>query len=375
MLILCSSCGGGGGGDGVVVDTLASGAVRVRNVADPAVAPWRLTEGLRLGSVSSDGPDQFGQIRDVTADALGRIYVLESQAKQVRVFEPDGHFVRSLGHEGQGPGELANPIRLEWGPDDALWIVDFGNKRYEVFDTTGVRLASYPILPTSFGFGNRWAGGVLFEDQLRASVAAERHMVRREFVDGALSVLDTLTVPDPPGPETIEITVSVNGGSFKDDMPVPLAPVALIELDPNGEGWWVSDPGLSYRIARLSLRGDTLLVIEQPFDPLPVTDEAWARALEQLPEGADVPEERRADVHPPVTGLYPGRDGLLVRRQVTPDRVGYDAFERDGRFAGRIVTEVPLEDFRLMAWRDGALYGVIPDELDIPYVVRLDLSR
>jgi len=60
---------------------------------------------------------------------------------------------------------------------------------------------------------------------------------------------------------------------------------------------------------------------------------------------------------------------------VSPDRVGYDAFDADGRFSGRVATEVPLEDFRLTEWRGGALYGVIPDELGVPDVVRLKLSR
>jgi len=165
-LVLCWACGGDGGGDaGAVVDTLASGAVRVRNSGRPAVAPWHLAEDLRIGSVDSDGPDQFGHVRDVTADALGRIYVLDSQAKEVRVFEPNGRHLRTIGREGEGPGELAHPIRLEWGPEGALWIVDFGNRRYEVFDTTGTRLTSRPMLAGSFGFGNRWAGDTLFEDQ------------------------------------------------------------------------------------------------------------------------------------------------------------------------------------------------------------------
>lgn len=69
-------------------------------------------------------------------------------------------------------------------------------------------------------------------------------------------MLDTVAVPDPPDPETIEATVSTDGGSFADDFPVPLAPAALLTSSPDG-GWWLSDPGIIRRLPT-SIRARTV---------------------------------------------------------------------------------------------------------------------
>jgi hypothetical protein len=70
--------------------------------------PFVLVEDLRIGS--ADGPleEQFGDIWGVLPDATGRIYILDGQAQEVRVFEPDGRFSHSIGRRGEGPGEMTS---------------------------------------------------------------------------------------------------------------------------------------------------------------------------------------------------------------------------------------------------------------------------
>lgn len=380
LALLCSSCGGAEDGSSrtVSVDTLATGTVRIRNPAEGALGdqPWRAVEGLRIGAVESTGPNQFGQVRDVTVDALGRLYVLEGQTNQVRVFSADGDHVRTFGREGSGPGELARPIGLEWGPDGNLWITDSGNRRYEVFDTTGVRLTSHPLSTASFGFGNMLGSDGLVYEQLmsRGAGTTRRTAIRRRLVENELVDVDTVPVPTIPESETMEITTRSDRGSFTLDFPIPLAPRSLTAQGPDG-AWWISDPGADYRIVALNLEGDTVRIIERAYTPIEVTDAAWARALEGAPEGAEIPDDRRAAVHPAVRSLAPSAEGLLVSRQVTTDRVGYDVFDPDGRYLGELQTDVALEGFRLFEWNGDALYGSLRDELDVPYVVRLDIER
>ena len=39
---------------------------------------------------------------------LGRLWIGDSQGKDVRVFDADGQFVRAVGQPGEGPGEFGS---------------------------------------------------------------------------------------------------------------------------------------------------------------------------------------------------------------------------------------------------------------------------
>lgn len=48
---------------------------------------------------------------DIVADDSGHIYVLGGVEQRVYVIDSDGRLIRTLGHEGQGPGEFES---LDW---------------------------------------------------------------------------------------------------------------------------------------------------------------------------------------------------------------------------------------------------------------------
>ncbi|MXX79056.1 MAG: hypothetical protein F4Z33_08930, partial [Gemmatimonadales bacterium] len=81
-------------GDTVVVRTL-SGSVWG---GDAALVPE-----LSIGEV--EGPDEylFGRIGSIAVDDDRNVYVFDQQAREVRMFGPEGGYVRTLGGPGQGP--------------------------------------------------------------------------------------------------------------------------------------------------------------------------------------------------------------------------------------------------------------------------------
>ena len=389
LSLLTARCGGEGGRGGGAgwdgsVDTLSTGVVRVTNPARGLWGEeerWRLETDLRIGSLDSGGPDQLGSVADLAVDESGRIYVLERQAREVRVFGPEGSWLRTFGSQGSGPGELEAPNSLEWGPRGHLWIADFRNRRFEVFDTTGTRVGSHPVEGMGFGFGSRWGPDSLLYDfvSVREGDRISRRVIRKRLEvgegDAQLVTTDTLRVPELPEAETVEINLTQGGRRLRMFVPVPLQPMAREELVP-GRGWWLSDPGSEYRLARVDLGGDTSLIVERRYESVPVTPEAREEALESLPEGADLDPDRIPDVHPPLSGMEAApRGGLWVRRQTAPDREGYDLFDPQGRYLGEVATDVALDRFTLEVLGEDALYGVLLDELDVPYVVRLRVVR
>ena len=154
---------------GGTIDTSASGLVQVSN---PMTGLWNVetsllvSEELRIGRSDGNGPDLFGRITDFAVDPAGRVYVFDGQAQELRVFDADGSYVRTVGRKGGGPGEFEQVIGMEWSPNGDLWLLDPSNNRISVIDTAGTYKTSHPalggfvIMPWPGGFDD---GGFLLQ--------------------------------------------------------------------------------------------------------------------------------------------------------------------------------------------------------------------
>ena len=81
---------------------------------------------LTFGSLDGDDPNLiFGDIRGIQAASNGTIYVLDFQATEVRAYDPDGQYLRTIAGPGEGPGEIteANGILLS---GDTLVVIEAG---------------------------------------------------------------------------------------------------------------------------------------------------------------------------------------------------------------------------------------------------------
>ncbi len=106
--------------------TIVSDSAGIRVVSNPAPdtpLDWTFTPTVTLGG-EEDGPQSFFSVseRTVGVDAAGRIYVLDTDGHRLLVFAGDGTHLRTLGREGEGPGEIAWPIRLNVKPDGTALI-------------------------------------------------------------------------------------------------------------------------------------------------------------------------------------------------------------------------------------------------------------
>jgi hypothetical protein len=48
----------------------------------------------------------------IAVDLLGNIYVLDFKSSDIKIFDPDGHFARTVGRPGAGPGELDGAVDI-----------------------------------------------------------------------------------------------------------------------------------------------------------------------------------------------------------------------------------------------------------------------
>jgi hypothetical protein len=127
-------------------------------IVDIQGAPWSApvwavidtNDVLRIVADDSRPETLFGRVRGTLELSDGRIAVLDIGRHAVHLFAADGSFLRTIGREGQGPGELAQPWRLIRAPGDTVGVYDMeGHLELLSLDDEGSRRVRVP--PTADG--------------------------------------------------------------------------------------------------------------------------------------------------------------------------------------------------------------------------------
>jgi hypothetical protein len=364
-------------GWGGTVDTLASGQIVVHNPAGSLWATgeeWTVSEELRIGTLDGTGPDMFGSISDFEIDGYGRFWLFEDQTQELRVFDAHGRHVRTVGRKGEGPGEFNRVIGMDWGPDGNLWLADPSNNRLSVVDTTGAQVASHPtiggimVMPWPGGFddaGHFYTYGVDPEVEDDFALVMIRH-------GRDLQPIDSVAPPEFPGEREMFELRNENSWMMTG---VPHAPSLEWRLAHDGTYW----AGLNgeYRIFQLSWQGDTLRSIRKEYRPLPVTAADMDRAREDLEWFTEAGGKADWSRIPPVKPAFEefafdDRGNLWVQLVAEGDREGrlYDVFDPHGRYLGEVALPFPAEFYPPPIIRDGYMFAVTEDELEVPFLVR-----
>jgi hypothetical protein len=335
-------------------------------------------EEWRIGSNEGDGPDLFGEIGALEVGPAGRVFLLESQAKEIRVFDTDGSHVRTIGRAGRGPGEFNRPLDIQFGPGGNLWVVDPQNNRLSVFDSAGTYLEGKYVgggiimVPWPGGFDDN---GFYYAPVMRPR-GGDVELALERF-DSDLTSLDTLTIPaDPVERERFEY----RGDRGYTWAPVPFDPEFHWRLAPDGTFWGMLEG--SYRLFQLTLDGDTLRSVTREFTRVPVTEADREQAREALAwfireYHGQVDWSKIPDHKPATEDFFFDDEGNIWVIPVTAAEREWrvvEIFDPEGRYLGRI--DLP---FRLArpypVIRDNVMHAVIEDEMEVPYVVRVRIEK
>lgn len=370
-----------------VVDTLPSGRVLVSS-ADREMhgegGGLRLVEELRIGDVLGEGPGALGDIVSLAVDGQGVFYVGDQAAKQVLVFDAGGTFVRGLGRAGGGPGEfrwLLGGVGIAWQPPDRLWVSD--PPFLSVMGTSGLLLAAsfggldlgtaVPPRVDQEGFayyGRRlpWTPGEPVNLAALGIASIDKYAVS----DAAEVVHAGSLKLDPPPTVVRQGPVDARESAVIFEISsLPMQPEVLWAIGPDGHAWVANTS--EYRVHEVTFAGDTLRTVELRREPDPLVGaERDSLAEAEGFEPDELPAFRRMfdriDVAP---------DGYLwVHRRLSNRTFAWDVFDPCGRFEGTVAPETPLgwwDPFVVAA--GGVLVAVTKDELDLEYVVRMQLQR
>ncbi|MBA2669694.1 MAG: 6-bladed beta-propeller [Gemmatimonadetes bacterium] len=370
------------------VETLANGAIRVTNPAEGSwgeASAWRLTPELQIGEVEGSTALMFASISGLEADHEGRIYILDRQANELRIFNPDGEHLRTVGRAGEGPGEYKSANGLLWLPGDSLLIVDQQGGRYSILTRDGDFARSVPRTLGFYGwaFLGGLVGGRVYEyasvgrdpEQRPALIGTPLRgssTIAADSQSGGALAQDTilLAAPDALSPEPFRVTAS--GGGMM--MGVPFSPGAVHHLLRDGDVW--HGHGSEFRLVRSNLASDTLMEVLLAADAAAVTPaeladwESSATVARFREMGGRLDMSRIPRTKPFFDSLYRDPDGFLwVSVPSGPEDTLFAIFDPEGRYLGR----VGVEGFRRLQWvppvvRNGQLYLAGQDELEVPRV-------
>jgi DNA-binding beta-propeller fold protein YncE len=87
---------------------------------------------------------QFFGPRDI-AVSEDAIYVVDTGNERVQLFTRDGTFVDAWGGYGSGADQLIEPVGIALGPDGNVYVADSGNARISIFTPDGEPVAQWPV--------------------------------------------------------------------------------------------------------------------------------------------------------------------------------------------------------------------------------------
>lgn len=345
------------------VDTLASGRVRVYNrdlLRSSPEPDFVLVEEIRLGQApertGGERPEVFGNVVGLAVDEVGRIYVADETDQGIRVFDPQGHFLRRFGRLGQTPGEFQDLRGVVWHPSDVLLAMDIGARRITAFDSLGTVLATTGHHEEAGSLGPFWRAdtdtlGFVYERDRDSPTWARRVLKHQLLHDLTLETVDTIAL--------------ASRGPHFDTIPTNWRPLWSVGSD--GSMWHGNTN--RFRFLKVTARNDTTLDVElrRPTPRLAGRERDSLGAAWGLPSSA-LPRYKAV-----LTSFHVARDGRIWvwNPHVALTWGRWEVFDGNGYHLGQAATPVLLAAEPRPVFGPGTITGVTHDDAGVQYVVRL----
>jgi hypothetical protein len=340
--------------DKIVIKT-ENGIPVVYNPKNPVPVAGRptslfLKEELTIGSEKGSDEAMLLDPICIRAGDDGRIFVLDRKAVQIKLYGPEGRFIKTVGKAGQGPGEMSGPRDFSITAGQELLVNDDRGRRLLFFSLKGEFRKAIPRKET-FAFEN---------PSLNARgqfIAGASLMVEGEFIQ-ELAIY---------GPRIERLTVLFSKPALKYPVFNPLFPQICFQMTKDDRIVW----GITskYELIIADPEGKAIRRIIKDYTSVPVPKEQKDQWKKDFYSGQDVRLEIPDD-YPPFQGLVLDDEGRIFVRtyEKAPDTDDnyYDIFDPDGNYIAKVV----LKGMRLPFWKNGKLYTLETDSDGLPLAKR-----
>jgi hypothetical protein len=346
-LALTLACAGGSAeASAVTVDTLPGGVVRTMSARPVEPGRWALVHARDLQPPELD-PGELLEPRDVAIADDGSVLVSDTKPAAIKVFDRDGRLVRTIGGEGDGPGEHRVGYIAVRG--DTLVVQDPVNSRATTFDwRTGSILVERRTACCYWSpIGVNAAGEVFAPSIVSAPDTTLRNLqayVRFSMGGTKVDTMFAVERQDTPPTKSWEVR---EGDRIQMMMPVPFEPRAHFAIEPTGAHLTGFNADYLLRTSRdgrdtVALFGRAATPVSVPAsEKTRIVDERVAAMRRGNPQGPSEQVLRIAFDPSFIPDRYPAFESVSVdragRRWVRlggPDttRVAFDVFDAEGRW-------------------------------------------
>jgi hypothetical protein len=366
---------------------------------------WMVAEEPTLQIGALEGPEeyQFTQVVGAVRQSNGQVLVADRGTSEIKVFSPDGVFLRRFGRPGEGPGEFRRLAFVGVMQGDSLATFDSSLRRVQVFDPEGGHARTFLV-------------------ESMVETAMPDKVI--DIVDGVEMAIRYIDFGDeiPNGiarwPRELVVTMDLRSGRLDSIKDVP-GSEAYVEARPNGgysHGRYVFGKGNEFsaeagRIAIISTEefavevlgsdGSPGLIIRRAMEKEPTTPEHQKRYADGVigilfpADGDSSPEDaenyRRSLLNTPTSPTVPllrsvkldAEGNVWVESYFHPgeDPPPYQVFRADGTWLGEVAFPPGFDrgfiPYQAPSFQIGAdfVLGVWKDELDVQYVRLYELNK
>jgi hypothetical protein len=274
-----------------------------------------LKEELTIGGGKAINEKIFSSVSHLNIDTLGNIYIVDRPDAQVKEFDKDGKFFKTIGRKGQGPGEFNMPSMVLFSEiSRSFYVLDLLTRRFSLFDLDGHFIRSVPVQAELVVRADIDSKGHIYYSS--TSYATRQITVNKCDADmkviASYGAYPLAGADNPVGPR-LHWTVGL-----KDEV--------IIGFPKN------------YELLFYNGNGKLLKKIIKTYDPVKLTKEEVEEAKKSVP-----PTKTPAisEYHSAYDGVFVDDDGhLFVRtweRQPVHNGWLYDIFDAEGRFIAKVV--------------------------------------
>jgi hypothetical protein len=104
----------------------------------------RFVPEITITDEAMGGKDFFNNAVDLALDDRGNVFVCDSRANNIKVFDPMGKYLRTIGKAGQGPGDFNYPVEIEFARE-RFFVRELMNGRVSILNREGIFLKSVSL--------------------------------------------------------------------------------------------------------------------------------------------------------------------------------------------------------------------------------------
>jgi hypothetical protein len=309
-----------------------------------------LEEELTIGVSEGDEEYSFIRLWYLAVDEDEYIYAMDQGAAQVKVYNTDGHFLRSIGRKGQGPGELDNSNMIFVTNQGQLVIEDF-IRNLTYYSLSGDFIKSTPtssIFPVAIGV----------------------------YPNGQIIAITNEQNPDKHGKNVGLYNNDLGLIKMQAHIPKPKPDPGIIRIFQPKISWVITSDGelvLSYKenyeIHIFNEKGALIKKILKDYKPVKVTQEDIDKGLGELAAGKKIEAPKN---HPAIQSILVDDQGRMIVK--THEKNGkadyyYDVFDSEGKFMGKVSLRG-----RVQVIKTNKLYSIEEDDDGYQYIKRYKVT-